>query len=171
MRFRGSDFLPSPLEAKLIGKGFRVAKTLFSSLSSSSTGSTLLFHFCSSEMIIRRFLLSRRFHRVCIYVPSFLYIYPPSLSLSFSLYYIISLQPPRYRPQRPQSYRQSLSLFLSLYLSICRSLCRSSPASISRSPSLRVRSRPYTPTSVASLITGRIFRVGAIRGSLRPSKI
>lgn len=29
MHFRGSDFLPSPLEAKLIGKGFRGAETFF----------------------------------------------------------------------------------------------------------------------------------------------
>lgn len=59
MRFHGSDFLPSPLEAKLIGKGFRDTETFFPS---PVPFSALLFHFCSSEMIIRRFLLSRMFH-------------------------------------------------------------------------------------------------------------
>jgi len=62
MHFRGSDFLPSPLETKLIGKGFRGVETFFSGL---IPFPALLFHSCSSEMIIRRFLLSRRSHHYC----------------------------------------------------------------------------------------------------------
>lgn len=63
--FAESDFLPGPLEAKLIGKDFRArgrrrSEGLF--FPSPVPFLALLFYSCSSEMIIRRFLLSRRFH-------------------------------------------------------------------------------------------------------------
>lgn len=64
MHFRESDFLLGrPLETKLIGKGFRGVKTF--PPPSPIAFPVLLFHFCSSEMIIRRFSLSRGTHHSC----------------------------------------------------------------------------------------------------------
>lgn len=67
VRHRGSgDFLPTSVEAKLIGKGFCSAETFPPFFFASAVPfSVLLFHFCTSEMIIRRYLFWRRSQHGC----------------------------------------------------------------------------------------------------------